>query len=165
MPGQQRQCGALQVLSAGKGGSALTAWSVARSLFQREGALSQPWTLSCMRINHTALVSCLLLEHVPLLGRVPRNYSRSLHQAFPDSGRLVDYTVHSPVTLAARRSQPRCLLVPVQQPYSLLPMHEFLFAGLRGFAGGNAARVAQLAAGAAISWVTYEEVKLRLAGV
>ena len=38
-------------------------------------------------------------------------------------------------------------------------------AGLRGFAGGNAARVAQLAAGAAISWVTYEEVKLRLAGV
>lgn len=37
-------------------------------------------------------------------------------------------------------------------------------AGLRGFAGGNAARVLQLAAGAAISWVTYEEVKLRLAG-
>lgn len=37
-------------------------------------------------------------------------------------------------------------------------------AGLRGFAGGSAARVLQLAAGAAISWVTYEEVKLRLAG-
>ncbi|KAK9834140.1 hypothetical protein WJX81_001743 [Elliptochloris bilobata] len=63
----------LQVLSAGKGGGALTAWSVARSLFRREG--------------------------------------------------------------------------------------------LRGFAGGNAARVAQLAAGAAVSWVTYEEAKLRLAGL
>lgn len=36
-------------------------------------------------------------------------------------------------------------------------------AGLRGFAGGNAARVLQLGAGAAVSWVTYEEVKLRLA--
>ncbi len=35
--------------------------------------------------------------------------------------------------------------------------------GLRGFGGGNSARVLQLAAGAAVSWVTYEEVKLRLA--
>ena len=46
---------------------------------------------------------------------------------------------------------------------SLVSSHEGAASGLRGFGGGNSARVLQLAAGAAVSWVTYEEVKLRLA--
>lgn len=77
MQGQQRQGGALQVLPAGKGGSALTAWSVARSLFQREGALPQRQTLSCARVTRTrpGLPACLLLS-MSAAGQGPLSHSR-----------------------------------------------------------------------------------------
>lgn len=60
-------CGNEQVLSAAEGGGALTAWSVVRSLYQREGARPRP----LLQLLATRASLAALLSHSCVLSCTP----------------------------------------------------------------------------------------------